>query len=332
MRAHSRTRRPVLVAAIAAAAALPAVAHATQVDVTALNGSFASGAGGWTSSSACAPLCTVTSTVDPGAGAATPGSASVVYSALSGLLGGLASGTSTWTSPGFTWTVATPDDAVITFSRKAAIGSLLAVGGTTTVRVQLRDQTTSTTTTLATDSLSAPDAAFETRSLTFDPTLLREGHGYRVLLTTSLAAAALLSNIRISYDDIGLTASVATSGGGTADGDGAPAGGDGSQAPGSASQPGSGAAAPDAAPLRLAAPASILYAPGRRVVLRVRATRAGRPVAGVAVTLRAGATVFRIVTGRDGYASLGLLRRARSALHVTFRAGSATATTWARAR
>jgi hypothetical protein len=330
MRAHSRIRRSVLAAAIAAAAALPAVAHATQVEVTELNGSFASGAGGWTSSSACAPLCTVTSTVDPGVGAVTPGSASVVYSALAGLLGGLASGTSTWTSPAFTWTAATPDSAVVTFARKAAIGGLLAAGGTTTVRVQLRDQTTSTTTTVATDSLSAADAAFATRTVAIDPALLRQGHSFRLLLTTSLAAAALLSNIRISYDDIGVSASVAASDE-SADGDAEPAG-DASQGPGNASQAGAGTAAPGAAALRLSAPASVRYAPGRRMALRVRATRAGRPVAGVTVTLRAGSTAFRIVTGRDGYAALGLLRRARSALRVTFRAGSATATTWARAR
>ena len=38
----------------------------------------------------------------------------------------------------------------------------------------------------------------------------------------------------------------------------------------------------------------------------------------------------RLSTGRDGYASLKLMRRGRAPLRITFRAGAATATTWAR--
>jgi hypothetical protein len=76
----------------------------------------------------------------------------------------------------------------------------------------------------------------------------------------------------------------------------------------------------------------VRFAPGRRLALRVRATRAGRPVAGVVVTVRVGTARRRLTTGPDGYASLRLVRRARSPLRITFRAGAAGAATWTRPR
>jgi hypothetical protein len=331
MRALSSIRHIACIAALAATAVAPAAAAATQIDVTALNGSFANGDGGWSSTSACAPLCTVTNTIDSGAGATTPGSASVVYTTLSGLLGGLASGTSTWTSPAFTWTDPTPDSAVLTIARRASISSLLAVGGSASVRVQLRDQTTGAVTTVANDGISSADSAFASHSLALDPTLLLKGHGYRLLVTTNLAAAALLTNIRVSFDDIALTATVTppttSVSPGTGSGDPGGSGGDG---PGSATAPGTPAAGGTA--LRLSAATTVRFSPGRRFTLRVRALRAGKPVANAVVTWRVGTTVRRVATGRDGYASLTLLRRARSALRITVRTGAANATTWARPR
>jgi hypothetical protein len=332
MLAPSRIRRVVCVAALAATAVVPAGAAATQIGVTALNGSFASGSGGWSWTSSCAPLCTVTNTVDSGPGASTPGSATVVYTTLAGLLGGLASGTSTWTSPGFTWASATPESAALTFSRRASISSLLAVGGSATLRLQLRDQTAGTLTTLMSDGISTADASFSTHTLAIDPSLLQQDHSYRLLMTTNLAAAALLSNIRVSFDDIGLTATIAApaSGGtsGTGGGSGDPVGSGMSASP---REGGTGTAAAATA-LRLTAAATVRFSPGRQVALRVRATRAGKPVGNLVVTLRMGAKVRRVATGRDGYASLTLLRRVRSALRITFRAGGAGATTWARPR
>ena len=94
-----------------------------------LSSTFANGAGGWTATSSCAPLCSVANTIDPGPGASGPGSATVIYTTLAGLLGGLASGTSTWTSPSFTWPGAAPDHATVSLARKAAIGGLLSAGG-----------------------------------------------------------------------------------------------------------------------------------------------------------------------------------------------------------
>jgi hypothetical protein len=338
MRAPSSIRRVVCVAALAATAVLPAAAAATQVDVTALNGSFASGSGGWSWTSSCAPLCTVTNTVDDGPGATTPGSATVVYTTLAGLLGGLASGTSTWTSPSFTWGDATPESAALVFARRASISSLLAVGGSATVRLQLRDLTSGTLTTLMTDGISAADASFSTHLLSIDPSLLRQDHSYRLLVTTNLAAAALLSNIRISFDDIGLTATIAAPASGGSSGTGGTGGTGGSGDPvgsGVSGNPGAGGAgtpATGSTALRLTAAATVRFSPGRTVALRVRATRAGKAVSNLVVTLRMGTSLRRLTTGRDGYASLTLLRRVRSALRITYRAGAAGATTWARPR
>ena len=174
----------------------------------AIESTFSGGAGNWTATSACAPLCTVTNTVDASSGASSPGSATVVYTTLGGLLGGLATGTSTWKSPSFTWSSATPGHATLSFARKAAVGSLLAVGGTASSRIQLDDLTTDTTTTVVTQGISAADSSFVTREQVIDPSLLKQSHAYSLLVTTNLSAAALLSNIRVAYDDISLVGSV----------------------------------------------------------------------------------------------------------------------------
>jgi hypothetical protein len=318
-------RRIVAVAALAGVVAVPA-AEAAQVNVIALNGSF-TGTDGWTANSFCAPLCTVTNMVDAGTGASDPGSATVVYTTLGGLLGGLASGTSTWTSPPFTWTGPAPSTATLSVARKAAISALLSVGGSVSSRLQLRDATAGTTTLLTAEAIPAADTAFVTRTSPVDPSLLQQGHSYHIVITTNLSAAALLSGIRVSYDDVVLTGTSVT---GASSGD---AGGD------NAAQPVATNPAPPApggrdaaAQLRLASPRVLRFVPGRALTLRVRATRAGKAVAGVVVTLRLGVQTKRAVTGRNGYASVRLLRRSQAALRVTFRVGSTTAITWVRAK
>jgi hypothetical protein len=313
-------------------AVAPAAAAASEIDVPAINGSFAGGAGGWTSTSSCAPLCTVTNTVDAGSGASTPGSATVIYTTLAGLLGGLASGTSTWTSPSFTWTNATPDSATVSFARKAAIAGLLTVGGSVDGRIQLRDLTVATTTTILDEGISTADASFVTDSLAIDPGLLKQGHAYRLLITTNLAAAALLSGIRVSYDDVELTGTIDATGGSTGGTGGTGStggtGGTGGSDPGTTPPTGGGANAV----LRLLAPRVVRFMPGHALKVRVRATRAGKAVRSLVVTLRMDKRTRRIATGRDGYASVTLTRRGRAPLRITFRAGTATAITWARPR
>ena len=210
----------VALAAFVLAAGAFAHARAWAADVPAIESTFLGGAGNWTATSACAPLCTVTNTIDASSGASSPGSATVVYTTLGGLLGGLATGTSTWKSPSFTWTNPTPDHATLSFARKAAVSSLLAVGGSASSRIQLDDLTTDTTTTVVTQGISAADSSFVTHELSIDASLLKPSHSYSLLVTTNLAAAALLSNIRVAYDDISLIGTVASGGSGGTGGTG----------------------------------------------------------------------------------------------------------------
>ena len=195
--------------------------------------------------------------------------------------------------------------------------------------MQLRDVTAGTTTTIASDGLSTAETAFAAHTLTIDPSLLEQWHTYRVLLTTNLAAAALLSGIRVSYDDIALTGDVEDDVKGTT-GSGGTGGTGGSTGSNSGTSPPAGPG--KIPPVRLSAPLEVRFKPGRAVTIRVRATRAGKPVARVAVTFRFGATTRRATTGRNGYASVTLTRRARTPLRVTSRADGVTATTWAKAR
>ena len=327
MRRLHRIRRLVSAAALAALVAVPATAGAAQVDVGGLNGGFTGGTDGWTSTAACAPLCSVTNGFDP-SGASGPGSASVVYTTLGGLLGGLATGSSTWTSPSFTWTSPEPASASLSLARKAAVGGLLTLGGTVSARVQLRDVTAGTITTLASEAISAADTSFAKHSLAIEPSLLAEGHSYRVLLTTNLAVAALLSGVRVSYDDVAITGIVADAGSGGTGSTGTSGGNGG--ASGSGPDPATPAGPAAALPMRLAAPRVVRFTPGRSVTIRIRATRGGKPVKRLVVTLRMGGATQRVSTGREGYASVTLTRRGRAPLRITFRAGTATATTWAR--
>ena len=264
----------------------------------------------------------------PGPGASDPGSATVIYTTLAGLLGGLASGTSTWSSPTFAWTGSTPDHATISLARRAAVGSLLSAGGSASSRVQLDDVTAGTLTTISDEDISAAEAGFVTRTVAMDASLLKAAHSYRLRLTTDLSATALLSGIRVSYDDVRLSATTApagtTNGTGGDEGTGATGGSDpGTTSPGSAA--GAGA-------LHLLAPAGVRFTRGRALTLRVRATRAGKAAGHLVVTLRVAGTTRTIITGRDGAAAVRLILRGRTPARITFRAGTAVATTWARPR
>jgi len=327
MRAPPRIPRLLALATLVAAAFAPAQAGASAADAPALSSTFADGADGWTATASCAPLCSVTNAVDPDSGASGPGSATVIYTTLAGLLGGLATGTSTWTSPSFTWPSAAPDHATVSLARKAAVSGLLAVGGSVSSRIQLDDLTAGSVTVIATDAISTADSSFVTRTVSLDPSLLEQAHSYRLRLTTNLSATALLSGIRMSYDDVSLSGTSSAPGTGDAGGTGGN-GGTGGTGPG-ATSPGAGGA-PGA--LRLAAPAVLRFRRGQAVTLRVRATRNGKAVAHLVVTLGLAKRTRRISTGRDGSAAVRLKLPGGGPTRITFRAGTAVAITWARPR
>ena len=64
--------------------------------------------------------------------------------------------------------------------------------------------------------------------------------------------------------------------------------------------------------------------------MRVRATRAGKAVGHLTITLRVAGTTRRVSTGRDGVVSVRVPLRGKAPIRITFRAGAAVATTWAR--
>jgi hypothetical protein len=318
----------VAVAALAVATSPVPEVQASEADVQVLESSFANGPGNWTSTSSCAPLCSVTNTVDPGPGAGGPGSATVIYTTLGGLLGGLATGTSTWKSPTFTWGEATPASATLSFARRAAVSGLLSVGGSVTSRIQLDDLTSGTITTVVSESVSA-DTSFVTHSFSLEPSLLKPSHSYCLLLHTSLSAAALLSGIRVSYDDISLDGAIASSDGNGPDGAGATGGQGGPKGMGAnGTSPPTGIASPPS--LRLSAPRVVHFARGRAMTLRLHALRAGKAAGHVAIVVRFGRRTRRISTGQDGVATMRVSFSSRAPIRISFRAGAATATTWAR--
>ena len=328
MRRLLRIRRLVSAAALAALVAVPVTAGATQVDVGGLNGGFTGGTDGWTSTASCAPLCSVTNGFDP-AGASDPDrprSSTRRSGACSADSRPARAPGRRRASPG---RIRKPGSASLTLQRKAAIGGLLTLGGTANARVQLRDVTAGTITTLASEAISAADTSFGKHSLAIEPSLLEQGHSYRVVLTTNLAVAALLSGVRVSYDDVAITGVVADAGGGgtsTAGTSGGNGGANGS-GPDPATPAGPAAALPMRPPLRAscASPWAGRWRSGseRRAGETRQATRRD-PAHG-----RGNAALS---TGRDGYASVKLTRRGRAPLRITFRAGTATATTWARVR
>jgi hypothetical protein len=70
---------------------------------------------------------------------------------------------------------------------------------------------------------------------------------------------------------------------------------------------------------------------GRSLTLRVHAARAGKAVGHLTIAVRFGSTTRRASTGRDGVATLKVWLKRAGPVRITFRAGAALATTWARA-
>ena len=298
----------------------------------AIESTFSGGAGNWTATSACAPLCTVTNTVDASSGASSPGSATVVYTTLGGLLGGLATGTSTWKSPSFTWSSATPGHATLSFARKAAVSSLLAVGGSASSRIQLDDLTTDTTTTVVTQGISAADTSFVTheqvdRSVAAEAVALLQPARDDESLGRGAAEQHPRRLRRHQPRRLGRAGRLGGTGGTGGTGDDGRHGGHG--------RPAARTAAPGGArrPLRCgsSAPRVVRFQRGRSLTLRVRAARAGKAVGHLAIAVRVGNTTRRASTGRNGVATLKVSLKGAGPVRITFRAGAARATTWARA-
>ena len=285
----------------------------------ALNGSFAGGTGGWTSTSSCAPLCTVTNAFDPAPARAARARRPSSTRRSPGLLGGLASGTSTWTSPSFTWTSPQPASATPLAraqgrdrrpARRSEAPRARACSCATSppgrprrsrARRSRPPTRRSPTHSLAIDSVAARAGALLPRAADDEPRRRRAAQRHPRLLRRRRASPATSS----------------TAGGTGTPAPAAPAAGTGG-ATGTRLRLGTPPAGPAAGtrPLRLAAPREVRFTPGRRGDVRVRATRAGKPVARLVVTLRFGA---RDAARHDGPRRLRLAHahapRPRAAAH-----------------
>ena len=185
---------------------------------------------------------------------------------------------------------------------------------------------------MVTQGISAADSSFVTHELSIDPSLLKQSHSYSLLVTTNLAAAALLSNIRVAYDDISLIGTVESGGSGGTGGTGGngDTGGTGGTGGGRSRRHGHDAGGLGRA-ARLDAPRVVRFQRGRSITLRVHAARAGKAVSHLAITVRVGNTTRRASTGPNGLATLKVSLKGAGPVRITFRSGAASATTWARA-
>ena len=136
---------------------------------------FAGGTGGWTSTSSCAPLCSVTNAFDP-ARRERPrlgdGRSTRRWPACSAASRPARAPGRRRASPG---RARSPSSATLSLARKAAIGGLLAVGGTATARVQLRDLTTGRRRRSRNEWISTAEASFATHIARDRPVAARAG-------------------------------------------------------------------------------------------------------------------------------------------------------------
>ena len=208
MPAHPRIRWISSLAALAAAAIAPALAEASEVEYTALKSTFANGAGGLDVDVVVRTAVQRDERPRPGRGSEHARLGGRHLHHARGPARGPGHGDEHLGLAELHLDRAAPESAALSLARKATIGGLLSVGGSAGARVQLEDETAGTTTTLANEEISTADTSFVTHSLPINPSLLKQTHSYRLLLTTNLSAAALLSGIRVAYDDVALTVTV----------------------------------------------------------------------------------------------------------------------------
>jgi hypothetical protein len=331
-------RAALLLAALAACLALAAGAGAATIHSDPADGTFVNGYGGWTNTSSCGVLCTVTNSHDT-AGASTPGSLKTAYTTTVGVLTTV-TGTSTFSSPDFTWNGASPDAASLTFARKASIAGLLASSGTAASEVAIVDDTSATTTVVVNEPLTVSDTAFLTRTLAVPPSVLASGDSYHLEITTSFSApASVLGNNSVNYDDVALGTTTADPAGGflVPDSTGQNGGGSGANGTNGTGTDGTNgangtngtnggiktpAAKKKVVSIRLVAARKATYARGHVLTLKVRALRSKTAVKSLAITVKAGGKSYRLVTSKTGYATLRLKPTAKT-LKVAYRVGNA---------
>ena len=197
----------------------PAVAGAAKYPAGAASG-FSGGPGGWTSSTSTEGTClapllcaSAENSFQPTGGADDGG---FIRSAYTGVVGAMAvAGTTTavWQSPGFSYAGAGGESATeVTFSldRRASVDQLLAVAGSSAeYSVRLLDLSAGgeALTLITPRTLAGARSWTNVRTEPIDPGSLRNGHDYRIQITSRYTSGtSVLVSGNADYDNVVLEA------------------------------------------------------------------------------------------------------------------------------
>jgi hypothetical protein len=330
---------------------LPAAAGAATSKYPAASArGFAGSAAGWMPSSSnegvCLPplLCASAENSFQVTGGADGGG--FIRSSYQGVIGVTAVGgttSATWESPSFTYSGAGGEEAAsVSFSldRRASVDQLLAVAGNSaeyTVRLIDLSEGGEASTLIAPTTLAGAGSWTDVQRGSINPASLTAGHSYRIQITSRYTSGtSVLVTGSADYDNVVLSASDASNGGGGKKGNGKGKGNGG----------GNGTGAFDSQRLeellRQATPATaVLGAKGKRLFVRVSCPRkighACRTTAQGLLRKKRPATLKRTVRLRSGKSKLLALqvkpkarkqvaKRKRLLVRQKVRAGKVTAT------
>jgi hypothetical protein len=196
------SRRIVLSALIAVALSLATSAVADAgTTVVPPGGSFEQTPLPYSTSDTCGLLCTLSTTRQA------EGSNHYLdskYTSLAGIIG-TSTGKTTITSPQFTWSQSTPSAIALAFDRRTALGSLTNLGGGVEFTVTLVDDTTSASSMIAAETLTASESTFHAFSTSVPAGDLVEGHSYHLVLSEEFVALlGVKSSASLDLDNVGL--------------------------------------------------------------------------------------------------------------------------------
>ncbi len=231
----------VALASIAAMAWGPAAASADTFAPGTNNQNFATGPGGWSSSSSnsglCVPLllCPQVTNTFVGAGGADGGGDGYIDTAFLSLASTFA-GTSTgiFESPAFVYTGnggVNPASATFNMAIRPQLGSLLGLNllSDANYRVDLVDQVNGNVIQVKGPTALTNSAPFSAiPSVNINPAQLQVGRGYKIRITTVYnSVATVVANGDVGYDNVVLSTAGTGSGGGSGNGSGGSGSGDG---------------------------------------------------------------------------------------------------------
>ena len=193
-------------------------------------------AGGWTGSTDATGLCLLQPLLCPavdnaheGSGGAGGAGDGFLRTTAAGVVSVAGNVEGTWQSPAFTYNGvagAAPDEVSFSMARRADVGGLLLLLGSSEYSVELFNVTDQDSLEVVDETPhSDTDSWSSIATVDVDPAQLDVGDEYRIRISTEFSApVGVLVGARADYDDVALRASTAEAGDG--DGDGVPDGTD----------------------------------------------------------------------------------------------------------